>query len=135
MTPQAPPAALSGKWIWTGRILTGIVAAFLIFDGVIKLVLIQPVVDSSGELGWPVKYMVPIGVIDLVCGLLLAIPRTAVLGALLLTGLLGGAIATHLRVESPMLSHTLFGLYMGLIAWAGVYLREPRLRALIPLRS
>jgi hypothetical protein len=135
MTPHAPPGALSGKWIWTGRILTGFVSAFLIFDGVIKLVLIQPVVDSSAELGWPVEHMLPIGVIDLVCGLLLAIPRTAVLGALLLTGLLGGAIATHLRIDSPMFSHTLFGLYMGLIAWAGVYLREPRLRALIPLRS
>ncbi len=80
------------------------------------------------------KHAYLIGFIDVACAILLAIPRTAVLGAVLLTGLLGGAISTHVRVDSPLFSHTLFGVYMGLWAWAGVYLREPRLRAILPLR-
>jgi len=129
------PAPLSKAWVWTGRILSGFIVAFLLFDAVVKLLRIQPVIDSFAELGYPDKFAVTIGVMELVIIALYAIPRTSVFGALFLTALLGGAIATHVRVESPLFSHTLFGVYMGLIAWAGVYLREPRLRALVPLRS
>jgi len=129
------PAPLSKAWVWTGRILSGFIVAFLLFDAVIKLMRIQPVIDTFAQLGYPDKFAVTIGVIELVIVALYAIPRTSVFGALFLTALLGGAIATHVRVESPLFSHTLFGVYMGLIAWAGVYLREPRLRALVPLRS
>jgi hypothetical protein len=135
MNAIALPAPLTGKWIWTGRILTGFVVVFLLFDGVIKLLTIQPVLDSFAQLGYPAKHAAMIGVVELACVALYALPRTAVLGAILLTALLGGGISTHIRVDSPLFSHTLFGVYLGLIAWAGLYLREPRLRSLIPLRS
>jgi hypothetical protein len=133
MSSVFQPAPLARKWIWTGRLLSGFMVVFLLFDGIIKFVKIQPVIDTFAQLGWPIKFAVPIGIIDVVCAVLYAIPRTAVLGALLMTGLLGGAIATHVRIESPLFSHTLFGVYMGLVAWGALYLREPRLRALLPL--
>jgi len=133
MSFVSPPAPLALKWIWTGRILSGLMVLFLLFDGIIKFMKIQPVIDTFAQLGWPIKFAVPIGIIDVVCAVLYAIPRTAVLGALLMTGLLGGAIATHVRIESPLFSHTLFGVYMGLVAWGALYLREPRLRALLPV--
>jgi hypothetical protein len=123
---------LASRWIWTGRVLSGLMVAFLLFDGIIKLLKIQPVIDTFAQLGWPIKFAVPIGIVDVACAVLYAIPRTAVLGAVLLTGLLGGAIATHTRIDSPLFSHTLFGVYMGLWAWGALYLREPRLRALLP---
>jgi hypothetical protein len=128
-------APLSKGAVWTGRVLTGLIVVFLLFDGIIKLMMIQPVIDTFNQMGYPVKHAYLIGVIDVACAILLAMPRTAVLGAVLMTGLLGGAIATHVRIDSPLFSHTLFGVYMGLIAWAGLYLREPRVRALLPLRS
>jgi hypothetical protein len=133
MSSVFQPAPLARQWIWTGRILSGFMVLFLLFDGIIKFMKIQPVIDTFAQLGWPIKFAVPIGIIDVACAVLYAIPRTAVLGALLLTGLLGGAIATHVRIESPLFSHTLFGVYMGLVAWGALYLREPRLRALLPL--
>ncbi|HEV7715392.1 MAG TPA: DoxX family protein [Steroidobacteraceae bacterium] len=128
-------APASKKLTWTGRVLSGITVVFLLFDGIIKLMLIQPVVDSFTQLGYPVSQAFGIGVLDIVCAVLYAIPRTAMLGAILLTGLLGGAIATHVRVGDPIFSHVLFGVYLGLIAWGGLYLRDARLRAMIPLRA
>jgi hypothetical protein len=128
-------APASKKLIWTGRILSGITVAFLLFDGIIKLMLIQPVVDSFAELGYPVSQAFGIGVLGIVCAVLYALPRTAILGAILLTGMLGGAIATHVRVGDPIFSHVLFGVYLGLIAWGGLYLRDARLRSMIPLRA
>jgi hypothetical protein len=133
MSSVIRPTPLAPMWIWTGRILSALMVLFLLFDGIIKFMKVQPVIDTFAQLGWPIKFAVPIGIIDVACAVLYAIPRTAVLGALLLTGLLGGAIATHVRIESPLFSHTLFGVYMGLIAWGALYLREPRLRALLPL--
>ena len=117
--------------------MSAIVILFLIFDAVIKLIPIAPVIDSMAELGYPATTGIAraLGVITLVCALLYAWPRSAVLGAILMTGLLGGAIATHLRVGSPVFTHLLFGLYLGLLAWGGLFLRDPRLRAMIPLRS
>ena len=135
MSMGSQVAPLSTKWVWTGRILSGLVVVFLLFDGIIKFIKIQPVIDTFEQMGWPIKFAVPIGIIDVGCAILFAIPRTAVLGAVLMTGLLGGAIATHVRIDSPLFSHTLFGVYLGLIAWAAIYLREPRLRALMPLRD
>ncbi len=99
---QGLPAPLSAKWVWTGfRILSGFFIAFIVFDSVIKLKMIQPVVDTFQQMGYPVKHAVLIGLIELIGVILYIIPRTAVLGALLLTGLLGGAIATHVRIDSP----------------------------------
>jgi len=121
--------------LWTGRVLTALTVAFLAFDGVIKLTGAQVVADTFTQLGYPVKHAFMIGVVELLVLALYAIPRTAVLGAVLLTALLGGGMATHIRVDSPLFSHILFGVYLGIFAWAGLYLREPRVRALLPLRS
>jgi hypothetical protein len=118
-----------------GRTLTALPVLFLLFDSVIKLVVIQPVVDSFTRLGWPVNLSVAIGGIELLCVALYLVPRTAVLGAMLLTAYLGGAVATHARVQSPLLTHTLFPVYVALLLWAGLLFRETRLRRLLPLRA
>jgi DoxX-like family len=131
VTESAP---ISGKAQWAGYVLSGLVILFLLLDGTIKLVPIAAVTDSLAQLGYPAELARSLGVLTLVCTLLYAIPRTSVLGAILLTGLFGGAIATHLRVGSPVFSHLLFGLYLGVTMWAGLYLRDARLRTLIPVR-
>lgn len=122
--------------LWTGRIMSGIIVAFLIFDGGIKLAPLAIVTETMQQLGYSGSQELArgLGLMTLVIALLYALPRTSVLGAILLTGLLGGAMATHLRVGSPLFSHLLFGLYLGLLAWGGLYLRDPRLRRLIPVR-
>jgi hypothetical protein len=128
-------AAVSKGTLWTGWAMSGLVIAFLIMDFTMKL-LDLPVVTQYGlALGWHPGTARLLGTILLLCTLLYAWPRTAVLGAVLLTGYLGGAVATHLRIDSPLLSHTLFGVYLGLLAWGGLWLREPRLKALFPLRA
>ena len=136
MSTTTQPVTTSPVAIWTGRALSGLVTLFLLFDAGIKLVPITPVTETMAQLGWPetAEMARGLGVLLLVCTLLYATPRTAVLGAILLTGYLGGAIATHLRVGSPVFSHLLFGVYLGLMLWGGLYLREPRLRRLIPVR-
>jgi uncharacterized membrane protein YphA (DoxX/SURF4 family) len=118
-----------------GAILSGLVIAFLLFDGVIKLVPLPAVTETMAGLGYSADPALArlLGVITLGCAILYAIPRTSVLGAILLTGLLGGAIATHLRVGSPIFSHLLFGVYLGMIAWGGLYLRYEAVRKMIPL--
>jgi len=128
-TSPARPASLS---LWAGRAMSGLVILFLLLDGVIKLVPIAPVIETLAGLGYPVEFARALGVLTLACTILYAVPRTAVLGAILLTGLLGGAMATHLRVGSPVFTHLLFGFYLGLLAWGGLYLRDARLRALLP---
>ena len=129
-----PTAPASGAALWTGRTLSGLVVAFLLFDGAIKVVEMDVVKQTLAELGYPTDIAFGLGVLTLAIGVLYAIPRTSVLGAILLTGLLGGAMATHLRVSSPVFSHLLFGLYLGLMAWGGLFLRDERLRAMLPLR-
>lgn len=124
--------ARTAQRIGTG--LSGFVIAFLLFDSVIKFTGMQPVTDSFAQLGYPVDLAPAIGALELACVLLYAFPRTAVVGAILLTGHLGGAIASHTRIASPLFSHTLFGVYVGLLVWAGLWLREGRLHALVPLR-
>jgi len=118
-----------------GYVLTGLVAAFLTFDTVMKLLQLAPAVQGTTELGYPAGTVVVIGAIELLCLVLYVIPRTSVLGALLLTGYLGGAIATHVRIGSPLPTHTLFPIYVALMVWGGLYLRESRLRALLPFRT
>jgi hypothetical protein len=120
--------------IWAGRIASGIAVAFLLFDSVIKVLKLAPAVASTVQLGYPVGVLPVIGVIELICLAVYLVPRTAVLGAVLWTGYLGGAIATHLRVGSPLASHTLFPIYIALLLWGGLYLRDRGVRALIPLR-
>jgi hypothetical protein len=115
--------------IWVGRLLSALVIAFLVVDGSIKLVPAQPVIDTFKEMGWPtdIGTIRSLGVILLASTALYASPRTAILGAILLTGYLGGAVATHLRIGSPMLTHTLFGIYVGVLMWLGLYLRNPEI--------
>ncbi|NLR96817.1 DoxX family protein [Rhizobium sp. P38BS-XIX] len=118
-----------------GMILSGLVVAFLLFDGAIKLIPLPVVTETMETLGYSADRGLArlLGVITLGCAILYAIPRTSVLGAILLTGLLGGAIATHLRIGSPIFSHLLFGVYIGVIAWGGLYLRYEAVRRMIPL--
>jgi hypothetical protein len=118
--------------LWAGWIISGVVLLFLLFDGISKVMLIPAVVEATAQIGYPQDLLRPIGIIGLTCGVLYAIPRTALLGAILLTGFLGGAVASHLRLGDPLFSHVLFGVYVGILAWGGLYLRDARLRALLP---
>jgi hypothetical protein len=128
---------ISGTALWGGRILSGLVVLFMLFDGGIKLVPLDVVIEATSQLGYPPSTNLArtLGVLGLACTALYAIPRTAVLGAILLTGYLGGTVASHLRVGSPVFSHLLFGVYLGLMVWGGLFLRDARVRALIPFRQ
>ena len=119
----------------TGYALTAFVALFLTFDTVLKVLQLAPAMQGTIELGYPASSVLVIGAIELVCLVLYLVPRTSVLGALLLSGYLGGAIATHVRIGSPLLTHILFPIYVALMVWGGLYLRENRLRALLPFRT
>ena len=122
--------------LWTGRVMSGLVILFLLMDGAIKMVPIQPVTDSLKELGYPTSdsFARLLGIIVLAGTELYAWQRTAALGAVVLTGLFGGAIASHLRLGDSLFSHTLFGVYLGVLMWGGLWFRDPALRALLPLR-
>ena len=120
-----------------GRVLSGLVILFLLFDAGLKLVSPETAIKYSPPgLGWPLEVgtMHMLGILLLIPTLLYIWPRTAVLGAILITGYLGGAIATHLRIDSPLFSHTLFGVYLGVMLWAGLWLRSPALRLLVTPR-
>jgi hypothetical protein len=120
--------------LWTGRVLSGLIAAFLVFDATIHIMKPPPVVEAFARLGFPLELAVPLGIIELLCIALYLVPRTSILGAILLTGYLGGAIATQLHSGSPMWE-VFFPVAMGFIVWGGIYFRDYELRALIPLRS
>jgi hypothetical protein len=134
MQTTADTAPAVPRWVWAGRALSGAVIVFLVADAAMKLVPLDAVVETQAHLGIAADLARPLGVLLLACTALYAIPRTALLGAILLTGYLGGAMAIHLRAGSPLFSHLLFGLYLGLMVWGGLYLRDERLRALLPLR-
>ncbi|MES2042398.1 MAG: DoxX family protein [Pseudomonadota bacterium] len=120
-----------------GYAMSGLVIAFMLLDGVMKLVPMDVVIKSTAELGYPPSIALArgLGVVGLVCTLLYAVPRTAVLGAILLTAYMGGAVATHVRVGNPLFTHILFGVYLAVLLWGGLFLRDPRVRALLPLVS
>jgi hypothetical protein len=134
MTVEGTTAADSKGLVWTGYALSGLVTLFMLMDAGMKLMTLDVVLETQRVLGYPDEVARPLGIILLVCTVLYAVPRTSVLGAVLLTAYLGGAVATHVRVGSPLFSHTLFGIYLGLFVWGGLWLREGRLRALFPLR-
>jgi len=129
---EAAPASKGA--LWSGRALSAVVVLFMIFDGVIKLPPLDVVTQTMAQLGWPddVGTARLLGVVGLISTALYALPRTSVLGAILLTAYMGGAISTHVRIGNPLFSHTLFGVYLGIILWGGLYLRDARVRALIP---
>jgi hypothetical protein len=128
-------APVGNASLWTGRTISGLVIAFFLLDAAMKLPPLEPVVDTMAQLGWPADAGTArtLGLVMIVSILLYAYPRTSLLGAILITGYLGGAVATHARIGSPIFSHTLFGVYVGILAWAGLWLRDPRLRALLPI--
>ena len=132
-----PPisSSTSKTALWTGRILSGLAILFLVFDTVIKLLARPEVADSMQTLGYPTELGLVIGIIELVCLVLYIIPATSVLGAILLTGYLGGAIATHLRLENPLFTHILFPTYIAALIWGGLYLRDNRVRVLASLST
>ena len=121
---------------WTGRVLSGLVIVFLLFDGAIKLVPWPIVTETMDKMGYGSSETLArsLGLITIVCTVLYSVPPTSILGAILLTGYLGGAMASHVRIDSPLFSHTLFGFYLGVMAWGGLWLRDPDLRHLIPFR-
>ena len=122
--------------VWAGRVLSGLVALFLLADSVMKLAVPEMMAaNTPPSMGWPLdsETLRTLGLLLLVPTLLYIWPRTSVLGAILLTGYLGGAIATHARIADPLFSHTLFGLYLGLMVWGGLWLRSPALRSVLPI--
>jgi DoxX-like family len=136
MTTIAETAPVSRSARWTGRALSGLVIVFMLFDGAIKLVPWPIVTETMDRIGYGSSETLArtLGVITVACTVLYAVPPTSILGAILLTGYLGGAMASHVRIGSPLFSHILFGLYLGLMAWGGLWLRDRRLRALMPFR-
>jgi hypothetical protein len=133
-TPATAPASKPARW--TGRVLSGLVIVFLLFDGAIKLVPWPVVTETMDKMGYGSSETLArsLGIITIVCTVLYSVPPTSILGAILLTGYLGGAMASHVRIGSPLFSHTLFGLYLGLMVWGGLWLRDPALRYWIPFR-
>ena len=134
MPTIAETAPVSKPARWTGRVLSGLVIMFLLFDGAIKLVPWPVVTETMDRMGYgsSESFARTLGVITIACTVLYAIPPTSILGAILLTGYLGGAMASHVRIDSPLFSHTLFGFYLGLMVWGGLWLRDRSLRTLIP---
>ena len=134
-TSAAGDRSTGAPMVWIGRILSGLAAAFFALDGVMKLIQPRFVIEATRDIGWPADPLT----LSVLGGLLLALtalylfPRTAVLGAILLTGYLGGAVASHVRIGSPLFTHDLFGVYLGLFVWGGLWPRDSRLRMLIPV--
>jgi hypothetical protein len=124
------PAGSRGQ-IVTGRVLTGIAVLFLLFDAIGKLMRPAAVVDGTVQLGWPASVILPLGILQAALLIVYLIPRTAVLGAILWTGYLGGAVATHVRIGNPLFSHILFPVYVAALLWGGLWLRDRRLRTLL----
>ena len=122
--------------MWLGRSMLGLFAAFMLFASVTpKLLGLDVAGDTLQDLGWSRDYALPIGLLELTLVFLVLVPQTRVVGAVLMTALLGGAVATHLRVGSPLFSHVLFGVYLGLIMWGGIWFLDPKLRQQMPLRE
>jgi hypothetical protein len=134
MQPGTHTVPTSQKMLWTGRVLSALPILFLLFDAVAKLIKPAPVVQATVQLGYPESVITGLGIVLLACTILYAIPRTSVLGAILLTGYLGGATATHVRVGAGLFPILFPGL-LGVLIWGGLYLRDERLRALIPWRG
>ena len=127
----ASATSTSNRARWAGRILSGIAVLFLTFDTAIKLVASKQAVEGTVQLGWPAHHLPTLAAIEIVCLVLYLVPRTAPIGALLWTGYLGGAIATHLRLDNPLFSHILFPTYVAALLWGGLYLRDARVRAVL----
>lgn len=135
MTADAASVNSAERRPWAGYIISALPVLFLLMDAIGKFVRPEAVVSGTVELGYKESVILPLGLILLACVALYVIPRTAVLGAILLTGYLGGAVATHVRIGNPLFTHTLFPVYIGVLLWLGLYLRSRKLRDLIPFGS
>lgn len=124
----------SRAMLWTGRVLSALFVLFMLMDIALKLLRLPVVAETMIQLGWPPASGFAIGVMEAIILALYVFPRTSVLGAVLMTAVLGGAVATHVRIGSPLFSHVLFGVYLGLFAWGGLWLRDAALRQVFPLR-
>lgn len=125
---------LENFMLWTGRVLSALAVLFLLFDATLKLLRATPAMETTVQLGYPASVVFGLGVLELACLIVYIVPAVSVLGAILLTGYLGGAVATHVRVGNPLLGYVFFPIYVGLFLWGGLLLRDPRLRAFIPLK-
>ena len=134
LTTAATAPGTSKLQLWTGRGLTALFVLFMVGDTAIKLLKLQVVADALTRLGYPADLGFPIGVLQAVLLVLYLVARTSILGAVLFTGLFGGAFAAHLRAGSPFFTHDTFGVYLGVLAWGGLWFRDERLRALFPIR-
>lgn len=135
LSTAAPPPLVSTTQTRVGRVLSTLAVLFLAMDCVGKVLQLDMYIKGTTDLGFASELVLPLGVLETAVVVLYCIPRTAVLGAVLLTAWLGGAVATHLRLGNPLLSHTLFPIYVGLFVWGGLYLRVTALRLLLPLRT
>lgn len=134
MKASVQPLSISKTALWTGRVLSTLAVLFLAFDCAIKLMQIPQAIEGTTQLGYPASVIFPLGIIQLICLVIYVIPQTSVLGAILWTGYLGGAIATHVRLENPLFTHILFPVYVALLLWGGLYFRNQHLRALLPFQ-
>ncbi len=135
MQSTSQPGSISAAALWSGRIISGLVTAFMIFDGTLHIMKPPPVVQAFSQLGFPIRLAVPLGLVSLTCALLYAIPQTSILGAILLTGYLGGAVAIQVPTGHSFFGEVIFPVYVGIFVWGGIYLRDERVRNLIPLRG
>jgi len=129
-----PMGAKRGWRFWAGWGLSGLMILFMLFDSIGKLALERHVIEATMQVGYPLHAIRPLGAIALACTVLYAIPRTSILGAILLTAYLGGAVASKMRIDDPLFSSVLFGVYFGVLVWGGLYFRDEQLRAMIPVR-
>ena len=128
-------STLSTRSVWAGRILSGVAVLFLLFDASLKVLRLPVAVQGTVQLGYPAEVLVPLGIIQLACLVLYLTPRTSPLGAMLWTGYLGGAVATHVRMGHPLFTHVLFPTYVATLLWLGLFLRDARVRALVAPRA
>jgi hypothetical protein len=120
---------------WAGHIVSALPTFFLLMDAIVKLIKLAVTVEATVELGYSESIIVPLGIVLLICTVLYIVPKTSILGAILLTGYLGGAVATHARISNPVFTHMLFPVYLGILLWLGLFLRDERVRRLIPFRT
>jgi hypothetical protein len=131
----APDGLRSRKSLWAGRVMSGAATLFLLVDATVKVLELPSAVEGTTQLGYPASVVFGLGMLQLVCLAMYLVPRTSVLGAVLWTGYLGGAVATHLRVGNPLFTHTLFPIYVAALLWGGLWLRDQRVRSVLPLRA
>jgi len=131
----APGSPRSRKALWAGRVMSGFAVLFLLVDATFKVLELPPAVEGTMQLGFPARVVFGLGLLQLACLVVYLVPRTSVLGAVLWTGYLGGAVATHVRVGNPLFSHTLFPIYVATFLWAGLWLRDEQLRSVLPMRG